>query len=610
MRKIFLLFVAVLIASFCFPLSAHAADDTFGISSTSTFSIQDSGKTRVTQRIEIVNKTEFYYTPSYGMSIGYGDVDNIAVFNSSGNSIPFTVSDIDQGKKIEVIFPDKIVGIDKRNIFSISFDTEQIAKKNGSIWEISVPGIKNIEDFENYTISLSVPQSFGKPTIIKPKKNYQINGSTISFDKKAIGDSGIYIMFGTEQYYNFNLDYHISNTNLFPVKTEIALPPSTNYQDVLINSIEPRPLDVYQDEDGNWLAEFSLNSQQRQTVHVKGLVRVSYLPKSQVLTAEQRTKYTQSKKNWETGSREIKDTAANLKDARDIYEYVVKTLSYDYEKVSGDNKRLGAKEALLHPDNAVCLEFTDLFVALARAKGIPARSVEGYAYTGDDKLRPVSLVKDVLHAWPEYYDDKKQAWIMIDPTWGNTTGGTDYFDVFDFDHVAFVLKGIDSEYPIPAGGYKFTEDSKDVSMTFAKQADFKPKSFISIDATIPEFALSAFPIHGNVLVQNTGNSPLYKKSLKINSPLTSRQNEFLIDALPPYGKSVVLLDFEKTPFLTNKSYPVTIQFDEYKKTHHVQVSIFPQEKIIFIAGGISASIIILLIAAGQARRLYLQRRLG
>jgi len=47
---------------------------------------------------------------------------------------------------------------------------------------------------------------------------------------------------------------------------------------------------------------------------------------------------------------------------------------------------------------------------------------------------------------------------MVDPTWGNTTGGVDYFNTFDFDHLAFVVKGISSTYPVPAGGYKLTGD--------------------------------------------------------------------------------------------------------------------------------------------------------
>jgi transglutaminase-like putative cysteine protease len=252
------------------------------------------------------------------------------------------------------------------------------------------------------------------------------------------------------------------------------------------------------------------------------------------------------------------------------------------------------------------LEFTDLFVALARANGIPARSIEGYAHTENDKLRPLSLVKDVLHAWPEYYDDKKHTWVMVDPTWGNTTGGTDYFEVFD--HIVFVRKGIDSTYPIPAGGYKFTADSKDIDLSFGKKEDFKSTAFVSVEATIPENALSAFPTRGHIVIQNTGNSVLRDKKVKVITDLPLQQNEFDVDVLPPYGKMVVLLDFGRLPLLTNRTYPVTIQFEGYTVKKMVHVSVFPNQNILFLGGGIILGIIILLIVAGSTRSVLIQKR--
>ncbi|HRN96482.1 MAG TPA: transglutaminase family protein, partial [Candidatus Levybacteria bacterium] len=319
-------------------------------------------------------------------------------------------------------------------------------------------------------------------------------------------------------------------------------------------------------------------------------------------------KYLVPQQYWELQSNEVKDAIKDLESPRDIYEYVVKTLSYNYDKVTGDNTRIGAKDTLKNPTNAVCLEFTDLFVALARAKGIPARSIEGYAHTENDRLRPLSLVKDVLHAWPEYYDDKKKAWVMVDPTWGNTTGGTDYFDVFDFDHIVFVKKGLDSKYPIPAGGYKFEADTKDIDLQFAKKEEFEKTSFVSVNTTLPEHVLSAFPARGHVVIQNTGNAVLRDKSVKILTDLPLSQNEFDIEVLPPYGKMVVMLDFGRVPLLTNKIYPVTIQFEGYTERKDIRVSIFPHQNILLLGGGIIVGIIIISIIAGVTRRILIQKR--
>src|SRR5205085_322452 len=145
---------------------------------------------------------------------------------------------------------------------------------------------------------------------------------------------------------------------------------------------------------------------------------------------------------WQTNDPAIKALGQELKTPKDIYEYVVKTLSYDFTRVTDDKPRLGAALALKNPTSAVCREFTDLFIAIARSAGIPAREVDGFAYTENAKQRPLSLVKDILHAWPEYYDTNKKTWVMVDPTWGSTTGGIDYFQVLDLDHFAFAIKGI------------------------------------------------------------------------------------------------------------------------------------------------------------------------
>jgi len=45
-------------------------------------------------------------------------------------------------------------------------------------------------------------------------------------------------------------------------------------------------------------------------------------------------------------------------------------------------------------------------------------------YTDDIRLRPLDLVTDMLHAWPEYYDEEKEIWTPVDPHLGkNNSGG-------------------------------------------------------------------------------------------------------------------------------------------------------------------------------------------
>ena len=56
-----------------------------------------------------------------------------------------------------------------------------------------------------------------------------------------------------------------------------------------------------------------------------------------------------------------------------------------------------------------CTEHTLLFLALARASGIPARRVGGVVYGGGNP--PLFA----WHAWAEIHDGSQ--WVSIDPTW-------------------------------------------------------------------------------------------------------------------------------------------------------------------------------------------------
>lgn len=603
-KKVFSVFIFLFLL-FVFAKPSFASDPHFDISVNAKYDIHDDGITTVSQTITITNKTEFYYTPTYTVSVGFGDIENIQATNKDG-VIPTTLDDKNpNSKSIKLAFPKRYTGLSESNAFTLQFDTKDIAKKQGNIWEVNIPGIEEPDDFSNYNSTITVPPSFGLASIIKPSTK-GATSDKIVLSKDEIGKSGVYILYGDKQYYSFSLKYNISNPNLFPVSTEIALPPQTNYQNVITSSFSILPEDVRRDSDGNWIAEYKLSPQQKEQVVVNGVVEVLSQPQSEELSAQQISNYTKSVKFWNTKDNEILKVAATLATPQDIYDYVVKTLSYNYSKIATDNIRLGGGGALKDPKNSVCLEFTDLFVTLARAKGIPARSVEGFAYTQNSKLRPLSLVNDILHAWPEYYDKGQKKWIMVDPTWGNTTKGMDYFNSLDFQHVAFVVKGEDSEYPIPAGGYKFDRESKDVEMRFAKESDFFPQQKISVTDTFPNFSFPKVALQGTFIIKNEGNTPIIDTVAYVTTSRgTARQ--FLVDYIPPDGTKKLTTSFSDTPFLTNGRELIKMQVGKRSYTKSVRISFIPDLQLLLLIGGIIGGSIIIAAVTYTSGSLLVQR---
>jgi transglutaminase-like putative cysteine protease len=72
-----------------------------------------------------------------------------------------------------------------------------------------------------------------------------------------------------------------------------------------------------------------------------------------------------------------------------------------------------------------CNEHTQLFIALSRAAGIPARAAAGLTLVG---------TKFYYHAWPEVFVGK---WVAVDPTFGQFPA--------DASHLRFVYGGLDRQ---------------------------------------------------------------------------------------------------------------------------------------------------------------------
>lgn len=575
----------LLLALLLFSTSIANAQEKFSTFYNVTYQVNENEKTRVIMDIDLRNNTTGFYAGSYKIQTGFENISNIKALDLGGQ-LNVKSSKNDKGTELSFDFIEKIVGINKTQEFTVSFDSEEIAKNYGNIWEVNIPGISNQEEYASFNTSLVVPSSFGKPSIIKPSiPNATASGNTIKFTKKDLGKAGISVAYGEAQVYSFDLTYHLRNRNLYPIVTEIAIPSNNNYQEVNIESINPKPIDVVMDSDGNWLAKFRLLPSEDYDVKVLGKAKVSYKPKKEVLTESERKMYLKPQKYWEVNDPEVKKLAKELKTPEAIYRYVVKNLKYDTGRVKETQERAGGRGVLSNKNSAVCLEFTDLFVTLARSAGIPARAIEGYANTNNSAKRPLSLLKDVLHAWPEYYDDEKKAWIMVDPTWENTTEGIDYFNVFDFDHLTFAIKGADSEYPVPAGGYKIPgqKSTQDVKVTTTDNFEEKLPT-LRASTNFSEKYLGGFGINGEIIISNNSGVISPNQTVKVESnTLNPKIQNLYFDKIPPYGRIVIPVKFDAKPLLTKETDTIKISIGKEVIEKNINISPFYQH-IYFIIG--------------------------
>lgn len=602
MRKL-LVFLFLFFLCLFFPHQTYA-DDHFLITTQANYAVSENGTTHVKLNVVLENVTSQFYAASYTMSLGLPNIDNLQASDTQG-VITAQIKQNADGQDVTVAFNKTGVGLGAKNTFSISFDTPDIASHVGKVWEINIPGISNQSEFESFNVHVDIPPSFGNPAYIKP----ETTAKTLDFTKDQLGSAGISIGFGTEQTYQFFLTYHLQNKNVIPITTEIALPPSTNYQNVAITKMLPKPLNIVKDTDGNWMARYYLIPSQTINVTVEGLVEVSVQPSSETLSEANRSIYLSEQPYWGISNDKINSIAQSLKTPEAIYDYVVHHLSYDYSRVTAHQIRLGSVNVLANPKSAVCLEFTDLFIALSRAAGIPSREIDGYAYTQNSKQRPLSLIKDVLHAWPEYYDSAAGRWIMVDPTWGNTTSGIDYFHTLDFDHFSFVIKGEHSVYPIPAGGYKLVnqEDTKDVQVIFASiQENTKPQFSLTIKPTANLF--NNPPVQGTIHIENTGTTLLpHPKIVLTGTDLSPKTQTLSSPDIIPFGFVDIPFSFHKSPLLTKTETVLTIQIGSFVTSRNI--SFYPNftDNIFLLGGGLlgTSLIVIISIIAFKPRHIHI-----
>lgn len=452
--------------------------------------------------------------------------------------------------KIIIDFKEPKEQLDNRenNIF-ITYKQKNIFKKFGNIYELTIPAISSEN---NITFNVVLNFNSEKITLAKPKPTL-ISGGKIYWND--IKERAVYAIFGNSQNYEVNLDYHLKNDELTRVYTDIALPPETLYQKNFVNKINPMPEMVYLDEDGNYLARYSLNPKETKNIKYNGFIQLFTQANDDYINTsynkiDNKNYLLTAQPYWKLGNNVYDENIKNIKTPQEIYNYVTQHLSYSYLRVNTNLKRLGAEEIMANPKSAVCMEFTDLFVAIAREKGIRAREVNGYGFSNEPEFRPAfsSLANtDVLHAWPEYYDEKKQMWIQIDPTWENTSG-IDYFNSLDLNHIAFTIHGKNSTYPISAGMYK-TEKTKDVELKIAETLP-KEKFDLKITSDIKSEIYKDDKNQGIVTIKNLGNTFIKNKYLDVKTnAIQIDKNKLYIDLLAPYQQ----IDFKVSYAILNYS---------------------------------------------------------
>lgn len=450
------------------PLKVRSATD-FSYNTQVTYKVSENGNTQVEETYQITNNTTNKYLDSLALSTPTDEVKNLTVTDNTGAVIPaelITKSTTQQGytynyQEINLKFNHKQVGKNLTWGFKIQYQTSKLVEVKGSAHTVYIPAVTQGTGDDGYQVTLSVPQSFGDPhsSGAKPTSGGISDGKAVyTFEKQDLTKQALALVFGDSTVYKVNFNFPLKNDSSVSKTFTVALPPDTSSQKIYVNSLEPKPANTRLDVDGNVLADYNVPGKSQMTVKtdIEGVVKyleydLAASGTKQDIPAELVKKYTTPTHYWQSQDPNLvlalkAKTDINNKQkvsdiVREINSFVIQTLSYNNEKIKY-NIRQGSSAALKDPSNAVCLEYSDLMIALLRSQGIPARMPIGYGYTGN--LKSSSSVSDSLHSWVEAYVPGV-GWMNIDPTWGEKF---DNFGKSDLDHFSFAVWGTSDDAPV------------------------------------------------------------------------------------------------------------------------------------------------------------------
>jgi hypothetical protein len=517
-KLIFFAFVLLFVIGLL-PNLGHASDE-FGYKIDIKYDINDQSNTHVTENYQVTNNTPRQYLTELKVAMPTDVVNNLKVSYSDGASIPFTTekkANDSEGYQYEylqanIVFNRQNAGNGLAWNFNLSYDTTKLVDNKGTSHTAYIPAIAPSEKAEDYNITVLAPLNFGNPhpSSVKPEESSkQGNKQVFQFNPRELINNPISIVFGDSTTYDINFNFPLNNQSDSEKNFSVTLPPDMPNQKIFINSLDPKPISTHLDEDSNVIADYRVAARTNVVVKTDISALVKYLDYDLSASGNKNDlpdnlvqKYTKPARYWQSNNPDILVKAKSLsngnfnvsKAIKDTDKFVVDELSYNNEKIKY-NIRQGAVQALKDPNNAVCLEYSDLMIALLRAQGIPARMPIGYAYSSN--LKASDSVADSLHSWVQAYVPNV-GWINVDPTWDEKFNG---FGKSDMDHFAFALWGKSDDSPVAVTmngadqNYQY-EDAKikylDKSPTPSLNTDLSARKFVILPfISVATFSISA-----------------------------------------------------------------------------------------------------------------------
>lgn len=220
----------------------------------------------------------------------------------------------------------------------------------------------------------------------------------LSINVSAFGAS----LYKIEALNNNSIKISSSQTN---VKTKVMVEKGTEkYYYNVNNSEEIIPLQMGKGSYSVKVLE-NISGTRYRVVEKKSINITSETSKDLYLGSNQPVYWAGQKNTIKLAEKISKDLKSDEEKVKAAYNYVIKNIKYDYNKINNiDDSYVPELDLVLSSGQGICYDYSALFAGVLRSQGIATKLVKGYKND-----------LDAYHAWNEVLLDGK--WVIIDTTY-------------------------------------------------------------------------------------------------------------------------------------------------------------------------------------------------
>ena len=398
--------------------------------------------------------------------------------------------------------------------------------------------LSSISDTQVKEFFFSYPSSKGDISWSSvPIIKTDIKGSKTEIQTDIPNGNFVKVTYGSDIVYKFQISKSITNLENEIRISEILLPLNNNYQNILINTISPKPDKAYKDIDGNYVLQYGIAPQSVMNIKIEGYIfmKTSTNPFPSTPAIEDISLWKINNASLirhlnryiKSYGLEVTETFSDVEELQtaeqrailyeSIYKYVIENLTPNTQSIGSlsGTDRLGGQETLLKQNLATSEDYVDSAISLYRYFKIPARFVIGYI-TGISNYDS----NGIYHYWAEYFDKDKNSWVIVEPFFEDYSKSQLYGSDMK-EHIALIYR-----YSNPYSPKLNFFSEEDFKIELIKEIP-EVKNDFKLDLILQPYKLSDPYLVGYVSITNTGNSILDTFNITNSKPDLNKYIDYI-----------------------------------------------------------------------------------